>query len=475
MTRPALVKKHFISPVRAPPRKSKEASMTGPTLGRKHFVCPVRAPPRYSEQASRANTETKVVISPKKLSPARKGTGSSRKVFRLKVIFNDGGITIDAAANQTMTHVMGIVCSKWLNILRNGDGSIDAHPWKVRGPPLTEFVYIYRDKVEDRRTKKWREAHELCEKSRQTILAYEKLESIQGLDEGRPLTVVYGIDHSTKFDIQLVQKYISKPGYRYPKLVPSVADKLAQSFHLYNPPKLCNPQPFCVNLDDIFPFANKAMFQCGERWVCPFPSSPSNGGFICGEFQRRFDVLFLPYKSSCLNEALVVMDLAMMKYPEKAGEINSRLALPLALPFGKEAKFNVYMQEPGCESRICDLISNKKFNKFLSNNNKVVWRINDDQRRKYVNIIHSMFPICSSEYDNGRWASYRNRKVIIGEGNDKGGEERGVPRKVLAEVSCNVRSLHEFFCICEALFKRIEKEEAEEIERLGRDLASLRI
>jgi hypothetical protein len=120
-----------------------------------------------------------VVISPKKLPPVRKGTGSSREVFRLKVIFNDGGITIDAEANQTMIYVMGIVCSKWLNILRNGDGSIDAHPWKVRGPSLTEFVYIHRDACEDRRTKKWREAHEMCEKSKKSIPAYEKLNCSQ--------------------------------------------------------------------------------------------------------------------------------------------------------------------------------------------------------------------------------------------------------------------------------------------------------
>lgn len=103
-------------------------------------------------------------------------------MFHLKVIFNDGGITIDAGSNQTMAHGMGIVCSKWLNIIRNGDGSLDAHPRKVRGPPLTEFVYIYRDACEDRRTTEWREAYDMCEKSKKTIPAYEKFESIQGLN-----------------------------------------------------------------------------------------------------------------------------------------------------------------------------------------------------------------------------------------------------------------------------------------------------
>jgi len=423
-----------------------------------------RSPVRVTGH-SRVSIETKVDITSKEVSPVKKDFGSTKEVFRLKVIFNDGGIIIDAGANQTMTHVMGIVCSKWLNILRNGDGSMDGQPWKVRGPPLTEFEHVYRNACGDRRTKEWRKAHERCEKSKQTIPAYDKLESIQGLNEIRPLTVVYGIDHSTKFKIQLVQKYVPKPGYRFPMLVPSAADKLAQSFRLYNP-------MICSSLNTFFPHANKAMFLGGERWVCPYPSSPSSGGFICGEFQRHFDVLFLPYKSSCLHEALVAIDFTMMKYPEKAGEINSRLTLPVTLPPSREANCFAYMQEPGCESRICDLIPNKKFNEFLCKYNKIVSRINEAQLRQYSSIIDSMFPVCSRNYGKGRWASYRNRKVIIGEGNDKGGEERGVPRKIYAEVSCNVNSLHEFFCICEALFQRTEEKETKDLERC---LSSLRI
>ena len=177
------------------------------------YHSPVRVYALYSKQSQgirvRPSSIERTTFRAKSLSPSRNSIPSSREIFRLKIIHNDGGITIDAASNKTMTHVMGIVYSKWLNVLRNGDGLIDDHHWSVQGPPLTEFVYIHRDKCGDRRTKEWREAHELCEKSKHTIPVYEKLESIQGFNKGRQLTVVYGSSRPTNFAIQLVKKYNS--------------------------------------------------------------------------------------------------------------------------------------------------------------------------------------------------------------------------------------------------------------------------
>ena len=93
-----------------------------------------------------------------------------------------------------------------------------------------------------------------------------------------------------------------------------------------------------------------------------------------------------------------------------------------------------------------------------------------------------IFPICSRNIGKGLWATYQNQKVIIGQGNGKGGEERGVPTHIYAEVSYNVKSLHEFFCICEVLFQQAEEEGSKnflerraEAKELERHLASLRI
>ena len=414
------------------------------------------------------NGASRGLLDSKQLLVVKKETTSlSREVFRLKVIYNDGGITVDVGANQTLTHVMGIVCSKWLNILRDGDGSIDFYIWEVRGPPLAEPKYLDSNESKDReKAEACREAYYKWNDSKRPIPAKEKLENITGLDRGRSLTIEYDLKHTTKFEIQLVLKYNAKSGSRFPKLVPSAADELSKSFRLYKPP------PFCSNLNDIFPHANKAMFHCGERWICPYPSSSFNGGFIGGEFKRHFDVLFLPCKCSCLYEALVVMDRTMKMYPEIVGvysENNSRLAFPVKLTKAKEAKFAAYMKEPGSKTALDDLIPSKKFNTVVYSQGKIVLRIKEAHMEKYTNIMDSMFPNCSKNYGKGRWASYRNGKVIIGEGNDKGGEERGVPKNIYAEVSYKCRSLLEFFCVCEALFQQTEANELE------RSLMALRI
>jgi hypothetical protein len=378
----------------------------------------------------------------------------TREVYRLKAIYNDGGITFDIGANQTLHQVMRIVCSKWLNILRDGDGTIDSHPWHIQGPPLpkSKLFKYYDTESEDYEIL---EVFRVClfntyENPNKPLRAKAKLENIQRLDTGRSLTVKYDPDHPTKFEIQLVHKYYAKSGSRFPRVVPSAADELAKSFRSYKPPKLC------ANLNSIFPHANKAMFHRGERWVCPYPSSSSNGGFIGGEFKIFFDVLFIPCKSSCLFEALVLMDRTMKKYPEKEDyfEQKCRLAFPVKLTKAKEAKFTSYTEQPTIQHAVDNLIPNKQFDTVADCPKRNVTRINEADLEEYTNILDSMFPHCAKNYGKGRWATYRNGKVLIGEGNDMGGKERGIPKSIYAEVSYNVKSLHEFFCVCEALFQQ---------------------
>ena len=168
------------------------------------YCSPVRKIALYSGQAS----STKKA---KNVSKGRNGTPvKSKDFYRLEVIYNDGGITIDVLANQTVDSVMEFVCFEWLNILRNGDGLVDDHSWTVKGPPLTTYENIDLDKCGDRRTLEWRDAHEICEKSREMIPATEKLENIKGFDTGMPLTVVYGVQRSTTFKIQMVGRGIAK-------------------------------------------------------------------------------------------------------------------------------------------------------------------------------------------------------------------------------------------------------------------------
>ncbi len=424
------------------------------------YFSPVRRIALYPGQASSSKKAKNVL---------KVGNGTPdalKEFFRLEVIYNDGGIKIDVRSNQTMDDVMEIVCSEWLNILRNGDGLVDDHSWTVKGPPLTTSEYINLDRSGDRRTMEWRDAHEICEQSKQMIPANEKLRNIKGFKTGMPLTVVYGIQSSTTFKIQMVGKGTTKSGHRFPYRVPSAADKFAERFYLSNPSFLYHPPPSSPNLNDIFPHTNKAMFGHGNRWICPYPTSPTNGGFICGEFHRSWDVLFLPYRSSSLHEALVIMDSVMSKFPEFKGDTCSRIGLPAMLSNARETKFKAYQQEPGCDNRANAFIPNKKFNAFVNPRNRIVSRIDGKKLCGYKNFVADMFPRCSDNYGKGLWASYRNGKVIIGEGKDRSGEERGVPMRIYVEASCKVQSIHEFFCICETLFARAMKMKVTELDSL---------
>jgi hypothetical protein len=120
----------------------------------------------------------------------------------------------------------------------------------------------------------------------------------------------------------------------------------------------------------------------------------------------------------------------------------------------KEAKFTSYTEQPTIQHAVDNLIPNKQFDTVADCPKRNVTRINEADLEEYTNILDSMFPHCAKNYGKGRWATYRNGKVLIGEGNDMGGKERGIPKSIYAEVSYNVKSLHEFFCVCEALFQQ---------------------
>ena len=366
-------------------------------------------------------------------------------VYRLKTIHNDGGITFDAKADQSVECVCEMVYSEWLANLRDGDGSIDDPRFKIYGPPLPKPDDKHRD------SKEYSQALSKYEDSIKPLLRSEKLKDIERLEPGCSLRVEYdtGVNRQTNFEIQLIKTYkVVHDDTKFPRLIPSAADKRVASLYMSNP----TPS---MDIDAIFPFANIAMFPPTgvKRWVCLFPSSPSNGGFIGGEFKRFYDVLFMPAKSSSLFEALVVIDHTMKKYPEcldDESRSHCRITFPLKLTKAKEAKYNAYWNKEPHGLR--DLIPNQQFHTVVDCPYKFVNRIKEGQLLRYKNILYSMFPKCSLAYGNGRWASYRNGKVIIGEGNDKGGKDRGVPKEIYDEVSYKVRSLYEFLCVCEALF-----------------------
>jgi len=92
---------------------------------------------------------------------------------------------------------------------------------------------------------------------------------------------------------------------------------------------------------------------------------------------------------------------------------------------------------------------------------EVMYRLTKDDVDKHksesATAIDQIFPLCAKAYQKGMWASYHRGKVKVCIGNDTG--ERGIPQKILAQVSHDVKSLHEYLCVCEALFQMIETNE----------------
>jgi hypothetical protein len=102
------------------------------------------------------------------------------------------------------------------------------------------------------------------------------------------------------------------------------------------------------------------------------------------------------------------------------------------------------------------MIPAKKYTTVLYCKKLEVVRLTEDKKIKYADVMSHMFPASSEAYKKKLWASYRNGKVIISEGFDSG--ERGVPKPdaILAQVTKKIQSLHQFFCVCEALFRQVD-------------------
>jgi hypothetical protein len=294
-------------------------------------VIPSQIPTTTTTTTHQISKQTKSIV----LQSVPKNLSMSLPVYRLQVVANDGGIVFDVGSHQTLKTVMNIACSKWINIVRNGDGGVDDHHWEIkkrqekaptppgRKTPKYDPVWAV-----------YHQAYTAHVEADSPLSPRTQLGTIRWLKPGQSFQVTYDFGWPSNFEIKLLttKKFA---GQSLPARVPSAADRNARSLVPYQLP-LKSP-----NLNDIFPHANDVMFQSGNtRWICPYPCSQSCGGYVGGEFQRHYNVVFLPAKCSNLNEALSAIDRAMKKYPEDEGEQHAdfakcRLAFPVNLTAAK--------------------------------------------------------------------------------------------------------------------------------------------
>ena len=69
--------------------------------------------------------------------------------------------------------------------------------------------------------------------------------------------------------------------------------------------------------------------------------------------------------------------------------------------------------------------------------------------------IDKAFPMCAKAYLDKRhfWISYRHGKMMVCKGFGGSSDDRGIPKSgsVVASTNVDIHSLHEFFCVAEAL------------------------
>ena len=108
-----------------------------------------------------------------------------------------------------------------------------------------------------------------------------------------------------------------------PRITPDGADGLAKKFETFV------PKDGTPNVNDLFPNANRMMFQTGSKWLCPYPCSPTSGGFVEGQGGDS-DLIFIPEPFESLEHALIAMDRASEKWPSKRGYSRSVFATHLS-------------------------------------------------------------------------------------------------------------------------------------------------
>ncbi|CAB9509692.1 expressed unknown protein [Seminavis robusta] len=203
------------------------------------------------------------------------------------------------------------------------------HLWKLYRSHTIPYPN-HEDYNDDDAFDEARDVYFAAEEERQEGIPHNQpLSSVSGFNApGNKLNAEYDFGSTTRFDVSFVALEEVPLTTEVPCLA---AVPMDEDFIAYTPPAGTGS----VNLNDKFPFANKACFQTMGKWICPFPTSYSSAGFVEGGIKCNSDIIFMPFKFSSLNEALVGMDLAMKKYPQKG---YSRLVFPVKLR-KKDEKF----------------------------------------------------------------------------------------------------------------------------------------
>jgi len=376
------------------------------------------------------------------------------------------GIVFEISPDQTLLHMMSLICEEWLQDYRNGDGAVYEHLWKFMN--YEDENNEYHAAADQQWTQEQEMALENYMMTRNEFLdslpINVPLKQFQWWDIGTSVPVQYDYGSTTYFEVHLVAKERIAEDIALPRIAPDEADKLAEKFVPFAP-KEGSP-----NVNDLFPHADRMMFQMGSKWLCPYPCSPTSGGFVEGKGGDS-DLIFIPEPFESLQHALIGMNRAVEECPDETGYSRSVFAIELSergeryytrsgelvqeyLDFVQNVDQRSIRTTTGAmDMRAVGQLSENIQYRLFSPQTEFFFRLTREDVEKFETptAVDEIFPLCAKAYEDGLWASYHRGKVKISKGSDSG--ERGVPSTILAQVAHECHSLHEFFCVAEALFQ----------------------
>jgi hypothetical protein len=186
------------------------------------------------------------------------------------------------------------------------------------------------------------------------------------------------------------------------------------------------------------------------------------------------DIVFMPVQFSSLKELLVAFNEAGKHQPDSSTRADafSRFTFPRNMAQKDDDKYNMFKEDLDEFEQYCTdhgIGTHMPLTAMAGHPDSVIYRlcgpkqvvvrVNDENMAAVQNVaVEEAFPKCANAYLDKRhlWISYRRGKMVVCKG--YGSSDRGIPRagSELASASqLRINSLHEFFCVAEALFSEL--------------------
>ena len=383
----------------------------------------------------------------------------AQEVLRFEVVNED--VVVDLRPDNTVFQLMKIICNEWLDDARGGDGGVHDHMWKIV-TPVSKHIGPFRSSG----TSLFEDGDEAQRGYEEEEHASTKLQDLS-FQPGMILRVQYDFGMTTNFLIALksMKQVSEQDAAACPRKAESAAAAAVSA--LYSPPE------GTPNLNDLFPHANKLLFQSCAQWIILFQNSEQCSLAVEAGPSAMGDMVYAPNKFGSLTETLIVLNKAAKEQhcSWDREDAFSRFVFPLKMTQSDEEKYREFKRDHDEFERVCEekginkapMSITEMANAGLSQDyiyrlcgpKQVVVRVTQEDLATGVDLDKAFPKTAAAHNAPYHWISYRRGKMMICKGKDSG--ERGIPTRdgILAQTHQEIQSLHELFCAAESLWASV--------------------